>query len=237
MDGSGIDWQKVLQGILPNRCLLCAQKTPRAERLCHYCRADLRFFDYSRFDNLLLRPDINDGLKNPKFERLISLAPYQWPFNQWIGDLKFREQFNLSQLLGGQLATLLTHLLSNNPQLRPDIVCPMPIHRQRRFIRGYNQSQLLSEVVCEALEIPINNNQLKRVKPTKAQSGLNNTERRANVKTAFSYDGPAYEHVAIIDDVITTGATVNALCSALKKRRVKTISVWTVCATPLFKAN
>lgn len=232
MDGISKSAITLLQQLLPSRCLLCKQTTQTPSNICHYCRADLSYFDYSRFDNLLLRPDIADGLKRAKFDTLISLAPYQWPFNQWIGDFKFREKYQLCHELGEQFAQLLSFLLAQNHKLVPDVILPMPIHPARRFARGYNQSQLLAQVISQRLNLSLQSKTVRRIKATKAQSGLNNKMRRSNLKDAFAYYGESYPHVAIVDDVITTGATVNALCQVLKKHKIQKISVWALCATP-----
>ncbi len=224
--------RKTLDILLPNRCLLCQQPSQSDTGLCLFCHVDIRYFDYQRFDNLLMQPDIKAGLKQIRFDRLISLAPYQWPFDQWLVNIKFNQKFNLARSVGQQLAKLLCHLVDRQPQCCPDVIIPMPIHYKRRFVRGYNQAALIAQELARRLNLPIDNRSVTRIKATQAQSGLGAKQRKNNVKQAFRYRGPSYRHVAIVDDVITTGATVNALCRELKKHRVGFISVWTICATP-----
>ncbi|MFT4925527.1 MAG: ComF family protein [Phenylobacterium sp.] len=225
--------------LVATRCVLCRQAITSTsdhqnqQNLCDYCCDDLNTFDYSWFDDLMLRPDIERGITRPKFDRLLSVAPYQWPYNQWIGDMKFREKFAIAELMGHQLADLLDTLIQANPALKPDVLLPMPIHRQRRFSRGYNQSYLLASVLAKRLNIALDIKALKRIKATNAQSQLGKRERNKNIKNAFAYQGNQYQHVALIDDVITTGATVNEACKVLSASGVAAISVWTICATPL----
>ncbi|MCJ8271075.1 MAG: ComF family protein [Psychrosphaera sp.] len=224
-----------LNRFIPNRCVLCKLITSNTISLCNCCANDLDYFNYCQFDNLLLRPDIRQGIKKPRFDSLISLAPYQWPFDQWITDLKFREQHQLGELMARQLLRLVQNLLQASTDGPPDVILPMPIHRNRRFTRGYNQSKLIAEVLAKPLNITLDNQSLTRVKSTSAQSGLNKTDRQSNVKQAFTYTGPVYRHAAVIDDVITTGATLNEVCKVLKEKGIERISVWTICAVPLQK--
>jgi ComF family protein len=218
---------------IPNRCILCKLITSNKISLCNCCANDLEYFDYRQFNNLLLRPDIRQGIKQPRFDSLISLAPYQWPFDQWITSLKFNEQHQLGELVAQQLLKLVQNLLQASAENTPDVILPMPIHRNRRFTRGYNQSKIIAEVLAKPLNITLDNQSLSRVKSTSAQSGLNKKDRQSNVKQAFAYTGPVYRHVAIIDDVITTGSTLNEVCNVLKEKGIERISVWTICAVPL----
>ncbi len=224
-----------LNRFIPNRCVLCRLITNNKIALCNCCANDLEYFDYRQFNNLLLRPDIRQGIKQPRFDSLISLAPYQWPFDQWITDLKFKEQHQLGELMAQQLFKLVQNLLQNSTENTPDAILPMPIHRNRRFMRGYNQSKLIAQVLGTQLHIPLDTQSLNRVKSTSAQSGLNKKDRQSNVKQAFEYTGPIYKHVGVIDDVITTGSTLNEVCKVLKERGIERISVWTICAVPLQK--
>jgi ComF family protein len=216
---------------LPQRCILCRQLSHNHSNLCDYCQSDLNHFDYSLFDNLLLRPDIARGISGVQFDTLISLAPYQWPYNQWVADMKFRENFAVAQLMATLLSERLAILLKQNPSLRPQVILPMPVHPLRRFSRGYNQAGLLADVVAAKLNLPLDNDALKRHKPTTAQSGLNKSDRKSNIKNAFIYSAKDYHHVAIIDDVLTTAATVNETCKVLRAQGVTTISVWTIGVT------
>jgi ComF family protein len=222
--------RKLLNSFIPARCILCKQHTFDDKSLCHYCAADLSYFDYLQFDNLLLRPDINRGIKQPQFETLISLAPYQWPWSQWISDLKFRENYNAATLMATQLASLLRYLQTKKPATLPDVILPMPIHRNRKFKRGYNQAQLLAATLAKVLCLPVDSQSLIRLKSTTAQSDLNRKQRQPNVKNAFDYKGPQHLRVALVDDVITTGATVNEVCKVLKQHNILDVSVWTICA-------
>lgn len=116
----------------------------------------------------------------------------------------------------------------------PEILIPLPLHKWRLFFRGFNQAELLTKHLAKSLSIPVDYDALTRIKATKAQSNLGKLARKQNVKGAFEYQAKQpYRHVAIVDDVITTGATVNQVCELLTQAGVTHISVWCICATPI----
>lgn len=229
--------QSVLYTLLPQRCRLCQQviESPQSSSICQCCQQDIPQFNYQisnkSIENLLLQPNVKNGLKNIQFHRLYSYAPYAWPFDQWITQLKFNGRFQQAKTLGALLANKLAQQYHNHTL--PQVILPMPIHRWRRFSRGYNQAELIANVVAKRLKISVDHNSLKRVKSTKAQSSLGQRDRKSNVKNAFEFSNNNYQHVALLDDVITTGSTVNEVCKVLKQQGVTQIDIWTICATPL----
>lgn len=217
----------------PKRCLLCHQSVipdPFRWPLCMYCLQDLPIFSGNYCDNLLLRPNIARGLIKPQFEELVCIAPYSWPFDHWINLIKFNRQVNLAKITGRLLAMHLKQHLRHH-QL-PEVIFPMPLHPFRRFVRGFNQAECIAAPLAKSLQIKMDTQALTRVKYTQAQSSLNSVARKQNVKNAFHYQPQStHQHVAIVDDVITTGATMNQVCTQLKQAGVKRISVWCVCVT------
>lgn len=219
----------------PRRCLLCHQIVASNDHqlpLCQCCYHDLPVFTGPHCNNLRLKPNIARGLKKPKFDQLVCLAPYGWPFSHWISALKFRRHVNLAPTMGKLLANhIKTHLDTND---MPDVLIPLPLHKWRLFYRGFNQAELITKSLAKELAIPIERHALTRIKATKAQSNLGKLARKQNVKGAFDYQAKQpYRHVAIIDDVITTGASVNQVCELLTQAGVAQISVWCICATPI----
>ena len=229
-----------LDSLWPRRCLLCHQIVEPAVHhlpihhlpICHCCYHDLPVFTGAYCNNLRLKPSIARGLKNPQFDQLVCLAAYQWPFNQWISALKFRRHVNLASTLGKLLSIHISNHLTTEEL--PEVLIPLPLYKWRRFNRGFNQADLIAKSLSKSLSIPIDYDALTRIKATKAQSGLGKLARKQNVKGAFEYKATQpYQHVAIIDDVITTGATVNQVCELLTQAGVAHISIWCICATPI----
>ncbi len=115
----------------------------------------------------------------------------------------------------------------------PECIIPVPLNQQRLRERGFNQALELSRIIAAQLNIPLDYSLCQRDKATPFQSGLSATQRKQNLKNAFKVTTiNSYHHVAIFDDVVTTGTTVNELARQLKLSGVKTIEVWAIARTP-----
>jgi ComF family protein len=142
-----------------------------------------------------------------------------------IAGLKFNAQYKNARLLGLLLAEGLTQT-----QQMPDCLVPVPLHKARYRERGFNQSIEIARATGKALHIPIDVHCCIRHRDTPHQTQLTAKQRRTNMKNAFSVCKPIpAQHIAIIDDVMTTGSTVHELAVVLKKSGVARVDVW-VCA-------
>ena len=110
----------------------------------------------------------------------------------------------------------------------PDVLIPVPLHKMRLLKRGFNQAFELGAYASQLLDIPMLSSRLRRRRNTKAQSGLTRKQRKRNVSGAFYWQGPAKpgQHVALIDDVMTTGTTVSECARVLKKAGTKQVDIW-----------
>lgn len=213
-----------------SHCLLCSGKCQKTPLLCDICLYDLPIFE--PHDNLLNSPKFSRDISHKYIDTLVCLAPYQWPLSLWINQLKYQQHFELAKLL----ATIFTRhhqntlstLLSNKQTLLVNV----PIHINRWQERGYNQSHLIAKALNNVLTCTYNPTAVTRIKATEQQVGKSGVERRLNIKNAFllsdevSANPP--KHVVIIDDVITTGTTVNELAKLFKKAGVAKVSVVTI---------
>ena len=115
-----------------------------------------------------------------------------------------------------------------------DCLMPVPLHKTRMRLRGFNQSIELSRVISKKLNVPIECNAVNRRRSTESQTGLNITQRRKNIKGAFEVVKKiSANHVLIIDDVMTTGSTVDELARVLKKEGVKRVGVLCLARAPI----
>jgi ComF family protein len=132
------------------------------------------------------------------------------------------------------LATLLLeHLLRSNREQLPQLLIPVPLHRKRLQERGFNQAVELARPLSRQLDIPLDFSSCRRVRDTRSQSELHVRERQRNVRGAFKLSGKIEaDHVALLDDVVTTGSTVTALAKVLRRTGVGRVDVWALARTP-----
>ncbi len=134
--------------------------------------------------------------------------------------------------LGIDLGMIFGDRLTNTSFASCDLIIPVPLHRRRFQVRGYNQSSLISHGIGQALNIPYQENILVRKLKTKTQTVLNKYERWENVEKGFLCINPTFiieKHILLVDDVITTGATIEACGSVLLNAGARGISVATLC--------
>jgi len=159
----------------------------------------------------------------PSFDHVFVPYLYQGIIRQFIIHLKFNKELYYSNILG----QLLLDKLRNNSVDRPDLIIPMPLHRKRLCERGFNQAKEIAKIIAKNLTIPLAcYHHCQRIRYTQAQSSLPLSKRRRNVANAFLITKRLPTHVAIVDDVITSGYTANELSRALRKKGAKFIQVW-----------
>jgi ComF family protein len=159
----------------------------------------------------------------PKFTRSIAALRYTFPIDALIHALKYQTNLAIAPILAKLLCQ---HI--NTMQL-PDLIIPMPLHPNRLKERGFNQALEISRLVAKQYGIPLLVDGCKRIKHTAPQMGLPWKSRQKNVRNAFSCKIElSGMHVAVIDDVMTTGATLNELAKVLHKQGANEISNWVV---------
>lgn len=200
-------------------CAYCLQHLPRNHHCCTLCA---EIFSASVAEQTLCGRCLQE---KPAFDKTYAPFTYTDEISYLISQLKFGAQFKIARLLGSLLAEELKAI-----ELLPDCIIPIPLHSARYFERGFNQAYEIGTCVASHLHIEINHRACIRHKDTPHQTGLSAKLRRQNIRNAFSVIKPlTVNHVAILDDVMTTGATANELAKILKKSGVNRVDVW-VCA-------
>jgi len=161
--------------------------------------------------------------KTPHFTRTLAAFTYAFPVDALIQALKY----------GGNLAAAgpLTHTLGQRAttQALPDVLIPMPLHPSRLKDRGFNQSAEIAKILARTLNIPIALDACRKTRDTAPQASLPLKERGSNVKGAFACSMDlSGKRVAMVDDVMTSGATLNELAKTLAKQGASEISAWVV---------
>lgn len=220
----------------PQCCQLCGDGPLKVDSvLCTGCQGDLPWnMACCQVCALPLAENAICGRclhKPPPYHRALASFGYRDPLNHIVHGLKFGQRLCYARFLGEALATTVS--LAED-LIVPDRVIPVPLHRKRMNERGYNQALEIARPVAKLLKIPIDSNLVKRSGETKEQSQLNALQRRRNLKGVFEMTGSVTGlHVAIVDDVMTTGATVGELTRILIKAGVRRIDVWLAARAPL----
>jgi ComF family protein len=206
----GVRWCKKCQQdtkiIHPPVCKICGQVV-QTEGICNRCMA-----------------------VPPYYNAIRAWAEFDGPIRNAIHDLKYRKNI----ALGATFAKYLVQLFRAY-NWSVDIVIPVPLGKERQKQRGYNQSALLAQPLAQELQLLYNPNILRRIKETQSQVDLSYTERQNNVKDAFQATRQDIQgkSILIIDDVTTSGSTINACADALVKVGSKSIFGLTV-ARPVY---
>jgi ComF family protein len=226
---------RLRSALYPPTCRLCGDAGGQGLDLCPGCMADLPGIGSAcRRCARPLPEGVAEGLcgacqrRPPALDRCHALLRYEFPVDYLIHRLKFQRDLAMAELLGGLLARSLGAVD------RPERLVPVPLHRRRLRERGYNQALEMARPLARALGLSLDPGLVRRVRPTECQSLLPVAERRRNVRRAFavaSSDLPA--HVAILDDVYTTGSTANELAATLKRAGVKRVDLWVVARAGL----
>jgi len=197
-------------------CSLCIQDLPLLGPACPQCA--LPISDAYVCGQCLRQP--------PEQDVSFSLFRYHQPVDRLIADFKYHDKLYLSELF----AQLMVDKLNNRPL--PDLLIPIPLHANRIRQRGYNQSFELAKALSKKLDIPSSNDYLIRTIDTKSRASIPFKARKKNIQHAFKLvktKVPA--HIALIDDVLTTGHTANAAAKLLRKAGATRIEVWTIART------
>ncbi|MGI9287883.1 MAG: ComF family protein [Pseudomonadales bacterium] len=226
------------RGFLPPYCLLCLSgESVGDDYLCSGCKAELPWLRHCcEICSLPLTAATASRCgrcqqQHPTFDCCVGAFFYADPIARLISDYKYRAKLNYGRVLGLQLATRLAHHYQQ--QVLPAVVVPVPLHRSRLRSRGFNQSLELAKTVAGQLGMPVAHHHLVRCKATSSQKDLQLNDRQRNVRDAFAIreKHPLPATVALIDDVVTSGATVAELARLLKQNGVQKVHVWCVART------
>jgi ComF family protein len=223
-------WVARLQNLLfPPHCRLCGDPAAAAFRLCPACEQELPWLAAGCLQcahPAAAIPRCGRCQRNPPaFDSATALFHYQPPVDYLLKRLKFASELAIAPVLAG----LLAERLATRATPLPELLVPVPLHRTRQRERGFNQAGLLATRLGRRLAIPVAPRLCLRRRPTQPQSLLSPTARRLNLRHAFAIRGrlPA-AHIAIVDDVMTTGHTAGELARTLKQAGAERVEVWVI---------
>lgn len=216
--GGGYMWKYILKAwlgfIYPPKCILCKMSLPQEPGLCLACQTKTG----CTLSPVLEKMTINDL-------EIYALNTFNDAIRQLVHGLKYREKTLAGRILGCALGHGLEGQLNH---VEKWVVIPVPLHGARKRERGYNQSAIIAHALGNALGICVFENALKRVKNTASQTKLDRQARYQNVATAFVVNNRKwrdFQKVILVDDVVTTGATVDACVKVLIREGVQQVVV------------
>ena len=184
------------------QCPVCATPTPQGQ-ICGACLKRL-----------------------PGFDRTVAALVYRFPLDRLIPALKYHARLAVAPALAACLAPVLAHAP------RPDVLVPMPLHPARLAERGYNHATEIARVLAHTLAIRLDLDSCQRIRDTPPQQALKLDARRRNVRGAFACaTSVAGLHVAVLDDVMTSGTSLDELAATLKRAGAREVSNWVVART------
>lgn len=213
--------EKIKNLIYPQICEICEKINK--DGLCPKCNLELK---KQAEVNILQKEEIEENIKKEKyFEELMYIFKYEGQVRKLILDYKFNEKSYLYK-------TFVNFLLKNEKIFenikKYDKIIPVPISKRRNKERGYNQSLLIAEEIANKTNLELVNNCLIKTKNIIEQSKLNKEDRQQNIQGVYSLQNERLitnKKILLVDDIYTTGSTVNECCKILQQAKPKTIGV------------
>lgn len=215
--------------VYPEYCLNCERETlENPSGLCVFCEQNLpsAYIQWNNPENILQqlfwgRVKLTHAYAHLSYEK-------GNPTQALLNRMKYHDQDQLALAMGKAIGFKLTDI---SKQDLPDVLLPIPLHPKKKFIRGYNQSERLAAGISETLQIPIDETILKKAKHTQSQTKKGRFGRWDNLQNSFAVNNSfnQYEHIALVDDVVTTGATLEKIGSLLQAKNPELrISIFTL---------
>lgn len=171
----------------------------------------------------------------PAYERIISPYLYREPLSLVIQRFKSQDSLLYSRLVSSLLSDHLKAEIISGQLLLPDLILPVPTHWRSRFKRGFNPAAQIADFIGRSLDIPVQMGWLKKVRYTPPQHELNRRQRLSNLTASFELSHRTKLEgcsVALVDDVVTTGATADVIAGLLRDNSVRSVQVWALARTP-----
>lgn len=220
-------------------CLLCDEPSDSALALCAPCLDELPWLgaQCSVCALPLPGPGLTCGQclqEPPAFQRVIAPWRYDFPVDSLISRFKHHEKWPFGRLMAELLGQFL-HYRFDEGLPRPDCLLPVPLSRRRLRQRGFNQAGMLAQWLGASLQLVVQPKLLLRTQDTPAQQGLDARARQRNLRQAFALADQAQvagRHLALVDDVLTTGATAQALARLLINAGARRVDIYCLARTP-----
>lgn len=201
-------------------CKQCWEDLPWQRQACKVCAIPLSTTETSICKDCVKIP--------PYFDCTFAALNYQFPINALLPQIKKPQaKHHLKWLTKALISKVSSHSLIDLPQA----LIPVPLSNIKKLTKGYNQTEQICADIQRSLKIEINSQLVSKIKHTQSQASLSAKERKTNLKNVFSALPTNLKHVAIIDDVMTTGSTANEIAKTLKCAGVEKVELWVIART------
>lgn len=227
---------------LPTTCIVCAQVAQGEHSICNDCEIELpKLGICCRRCGIELNGGLSDDsccascqLSPPSFDFCTAAFPYVSPIDKLIADFKFSARFDIGYSLSRVLANAFNAYYVG--MSKPDLLLPVPLHKTRLGSRGFNQASEICNVLSKHCGVSTSHYALSKIRNTQPQTAMNSAAaRKDNLRKAFTASRIAgrtgVTHIALIDDVVTTMATTQAISKLLREQQDCRIDVWCLART------
>ena len=211
----------------PSICTLCNQFHKNRLAVCDFCISLLEPLGTACQHCAHPLPDdlylvCGQCIKNPPhFDRTISAYKFVDPIRGLLHQFKYHNGL----FLGAFFSELILNAYYKSP-IRPQCLIPVPMHPKRLRLRGFNQAAILTQLIARTLKLPYDLTSCQKKVNTTPQASLDGEQRQKNLRKTFYIKPLPYDHVAVIDDLLTTGSTANELAVTLKNSGIKRVDIW-----------
>lgn len=220
---------------LPSICILCNQFHKSSTAVCSYCSSFIKPLGPACRNCAYPLPDstyfkCGQCIKNPPS---FDTAYIAYRFEEPLRSLLLRFKYHNSLYLGAFLSQLMINAI---PQTTMSSQCliPVPMHPGRLKKRGFNQAVVLTRLLARRLNLPYDLESCTKIINTAPQASLDGKQRQTNLRKAFHTKPLPYQHIILVDDLLTTGSTANEVAKTLKKSGVQQVDIW-CCARAVIK--
>lgn len=227
---------RIIGILFPRRCPVCGEIVmPKGDLICPPCKGKIKYVyepSCKKCGKALVVEEeeycYDCKKKNHTYESGIALFEYDDIMKQSIYSFKYKNKREYADFYVKEFVNAYQTQIAN---WKAEVLIPVPLHKSRHLYRGFNQAELLAKKIGKDINLPVDSDILVRSKETFAQKGLNHKERAKNLQEAFQISGKVvqYKKVILIDDIYTTGSTIEACTKVLKLNGVEKVYFLSLC--------
>lgn len=226
-------FKQIFNSILQQSCILCASHRGGDHGLCNDCLQSLPWHTAQKCPQCGL---LSDGLicghclqSPPSFDATHALFSYDYPLDRLLQHYKYNESLHLADTFAD---LFIKNLLDTGPATHTDLIMPMPMHHTRLQQRGFNQALEIARLISSRRQIKLDFTSCRRTRLTPPQASLPLKERIKNIRGVFECNKDLQGiNIALVDDVMTTGASLNELAKTLKQAGAAHVECWVIART------